>query len=249
MEKISLQNIPEASLKRKMRDLFQDLIDLTTEGFGKGCLKSVPSNYGYVFFWYGRLNNKKLAKYYPAHVPKEKVREIQKNKKQQGTLSLQDQISDFLFSIVRDHPDTIGDGHAETHLGILAPKLKQTTIPEAAKSLKEYSQKLEKLETYIAKNLKRKNGRVVEEIETSFEIIDYITAEEVKEYADEYFWDDECGYVELAQRKMGCEIQVRVHFNGSDTLNEVVDRIDRIINPIKQEIDQMFRFGKSFWPF
>lgn len=249
MQKIELQNVPTASLNRTMRDLFQDLIDITMEDNSRGCLKSVPSNYGHVFFWYGWLNKKALQKYYPAYVSKELVKEIRKNKKQNAALPLQDQIGDFLFSIVRDHPETIGGGHAETHLAILAPKLKQATVSDAAKSLKEYAQKLEKLEKFTQKYLKKKGGKVVEEIETSFEVIDYVTPEEVRKFADEYFWDDECGYLELSHRKLGCEIQVRVHFDGDDTLNEVVDRIDKVITPIKSEIGQMFRYGNSLWPF
>ncbi len=70
-----------------------------------------------------------------------------------------------------------------------------------------------------------------------------------KKFADEYFWDDECGYLELSHRKLGCEIQVRVHFDGGEKLSEVVEIIDKVINPIKPEIEQMFRFGKSFCPF
>jgi hypothetical protein len=55
MEKFALQNIPAASLKRSMSDLFLDFVDSTMEENGKGCLKSVPTNFGYVFFWYGWL--------------------------------------------------------------------------------------------------------------------------------------------------------------------------------------------------
>lgn len=249
MEKFALQNIPRASFNRTMRELFVDLIDITMEETGKGCLKSVPSNYGYVFFWYGWLNKKALQKYYPAYVPKEKVKEIKKNKKQDSALTLQNQVSDFLFSIIRDHPDTIGGGHAEVHLAILAPRLKQASLTNAAKSLKVYAQQLERLEKFTRKYLKKKAGKIVEEIETSFEVVDYITAEQVKKFSDEYFWDDECGYLELSHRKLCCEVQVRVHFDGDDKLSEVVERIDKVIDPIKPEVGQMFRYGKSFVPF
>ena len=249
MEKFTLQNVPSASLKRSMRDLFLDLIDITMEENGRGALKSVPTNFGYAFFWYGWLNKKTLTKYYPDYVPKEKVKEIKKDKKQDSTQKLQDQIGDFLFSIVRDHPEVIGDGHVETHLGLIAPKLKQATVADAAKSLKEYSQRLEKLEVFTRKNLKKKNGKIVEEIESSFRVIDFITEKEVGKFADEYFWDDECGYVELAHRRLGCEIQVRVHFDGDEKLGEVVQRIDQVLAPLKSELDPMFRFGKSRWPF
>ena len=81
MEKFAFQNIPVASLKRSMRDLFVDLIDLNMEGTSKGSLKSVPTNYGYAFFWYGYLNKKALAKIFSSYVPKEKVKEIKKRKK------------------------------------------------------------------------------------------------------------------------------------------------------------------------
>ena len=247
MEKITLQNITKASLNRTMRDLFQDLIDITMEDNLKGGLKSAPTNYGYVFFWYGYLDKRALQKYHSAYVTKEKVKEIKKNKKEKNASTLQDQLNDFLFSMVRDHPDLIGGGHAETHLAILAPSLKQASISEAAKALKEYSQKLERLEKFTRKYLKKNS--IVEEIETKFEAIDYITAKDVTKFADEYFWDDECGYIELAHKKLACEIQVRVHFDANDKLSQVIERIDKVIEPIKPEIDQMYRYGKSYWPF
>jgi hypothetical protein len=247
MEKITLQNITKASLNRTMRDLFQDLIDITMEDNPKGGLKSIPTNYGYVFFWYGWLDKKALQKYYPAYVTKDKVKEIKKTKKEKTVSTLQDQLSDFLFAMVRDHPDAIGGGHAETHLAILAPSLKQASIVEAAKALKEYGQKLERLERFTRKYLKKNS--IVEEIETKFEAIDYITAKDATKFMDEYFWDDECGYIELAHKKLACEIQVRVHFDADDKLKEVMERIDKVIEPIKPEIGQMYRFGKSFWPF
>ncbi len=248
MDIFTLQNIPPASLDRTMRELFMDLIDIGMDVNGKGCLKSVPSNYGYVFFWYGWLNKKALQKYYPSYVPAGKIKEIKKAKKT-PIKPLQDQISDYLFSIVREHPDTIEAGHAEAHFSILAPKLKQTTVVDAAKALKECAAKLEKLEKFRSKYLNKKTGRIVEEIQTSFENIDYITTEDAKKFTDEYFWDDECGYIELSHKKTGCEIQVMIHFKGDEKLQEVVDRIDRVINPIKPEFDQIFRYGKSIWPF
>lgn len=249
MEKFELQNVPPASLKRTMRDLFMDLIDITMEGASKGCLKSVPTNYGNVFFSYGCLNKKALTKYYPSYVPKEKVKEIRKNKKQDSTQKLQEQISDFLFSIVRDHPEVIDEGHAEVHLAILVPRLKESSVADASKALKTCATKLEKLDAFTKKNLHKKAGKIIEQIQSRFATVDFITAKEVEKYGDEYFWDDECGYVELAHHRLGCEIQVSVHFDGDETLGEVVDRIDRVIAPIKQELDLMYRFGKSHWPF
>ena len=128
MDKFTFQNIPIASLKRSMRDLFVDLIDLNMDGTGKGSLKSLPTNFGYAFFWYGYLNNKALSKIFASYVPKEKAKEIRKEKKQDSTQKLQGQISDFLFTIVREHPEVIGEGHVEVHLAILAPKLKHATV-------------------------------------------------------------------------------------------------------------------------
>lgn len=249
MERIALQNIPYASFNRKMRDLFIDLVDITSEFGGKGCLKAIPTNCGYVFFWYGWLNKKALIKYYPEYVGKEKVKEIKKLKKENAAAQLQNQISDFLFSIVREHPDTIDGGHAEVHLALLTPKLKQMTVAEAAKAMQDYAEKLSKLEKFTRRYLGKKAGRVVEEIEARFGVIDFVTPQEVAKFSDEYFWDDECGYIELSHRRLGCEVQVRVHFDGDDTLSQVVDRIDGVIAPIKSEIDYMFRFGKPGWPF
>jgi len=249
MVKFALQNVPTASLSRTMRELFLDLIDITMEDNGRGCLKSVPTNFGYVFFWYGWLNKKALAKVYSAYVPRDKVKEIKKQIKQDSALKLQNQLSDYLFSIAREHPDIIGEGHVEIHLAILAPKLKHATVAESAKSLKSCALRLEKLEAFTNKNLKKKTGKIIEEIESNFDTIDFITEKEVAKFGDEYFWDDECGYVELAHRRLGCEIQVRVHFDGDETLGEVVERIDKAIEPVKSELDLMFRFGKSRWPF
>jgi hypothetical protein len=248
-EKFALQNIPAPSLKRSMRELFLDLIDLTIDESGKSCLKSIPTNFGYVFFWFGGLNPKTLSKHFSSYVPKERVKELKKSKKQESSQKLQSQISDFLFNIVRDHPDVIDQGHVEVHLGMVTPKLKQATVAEAAKSLKEYALKLEKLEAFTRKNLKKKSSRVIEAIESRFEAIDFITEKEVAKFADEYFWDDECGYVELAHRRLTCEIQIRIHFEGDETLGEVVNRIDSLISPMKGDLDLMFRFGKSRWPF
>ncbi len=230
-----------------MRDLFQDLIDITMEDNLKGGLKSIPTNYGYIFFWYGWLDKKALQKYHAAYITKDKVKEIKKNKKEKNSLTLQDQLSDFLFSMVRDHPDLIGGGHAETHLAILAPSLKQASVSEAAKALKEYSQKLERLEKFTRKYLKKNS--TVEEIEAKFVAIDYVTEKDVAKFVDEYFWDDECGYIELAHKKLACEIQVRVHFDANDKLSQVMERIDKVIEPIKPELTPMYRYGKSHWPF
>lgn len=247
-EKFALQNIPAASLQRSMRDLFLDLVDLTIDENGKSCLKSVPTNFGYVFFWYGNLDKKALVKYFSEYVPKEKVKEIKKNKKQDAK-TVQDQISDFLFNIVRDHLDVIGEGHVEVHLGMVAPKLKQATVMDGSKALKEYAQRLEKLESFTRKCLTKKNSKTIEAIESRFEAIDFITAKEVAKFGDEYFWDDECGYVELAHKRLACEIHMRVHFDGDEKLGAVVDRIENVIAPIEGELDPMYRFGKSRWPF
>jgi hypothetical protein len=248
-EKFALQNVPAASLRRSMRELFLDLVDISMDETGKGCLKAVPTNFGYVFFWYGWLNQKALAKTAPATVPKELFKKIKQGKKQDSAQKLQTQISDFLFSIVRDHPEVIGEGHAEVHLALVAPKLKGATVADAAKSLAEFSERLQKLDGFTRKILKRKTGRVVEEVDSRFDVVDYITEKEVAQYGDEYFWDDECGYVELAHRRLGCEVQLRVHFNGDEKLGEVIERIENVIAPIKAELDPMFRFGKSRWPF
>ncbi len=249
MEKFALQNVPAASLQRSMRDFYLDLVDISMDENGKGCLKSVPTNFGYVFFWYGWLNQKALAKIAPEYVPKDLLKKIKQGKKQDASHKLQAQISDFLFSIVREHPEVIGEGHAETHLALVAPRLKGATIVDAAKALEEYAARLQKLESFNRKTLKRRNSKVVDEIESRFDVVDYITAKEVAQYGNEYFWDDECGYIELAHRRLGCEVQLRVHFDGDEKLGTVVERIENAIAPIKASLDPMFRFGNSRWPF
>jgi hypothetical protein len=45
------------------------------------------------------------------------------------------------------------------------------------------------------------------------------------------------------------KLVVSVHFDGDDKLGAVIDRIEKTIAPIKTELDPMFRFGKSRWPF
>ncbi len=249
MEKFALQNVPAASLRRSMREFFLDLVDISMDENCKSCLKSVPTNFGYVFFWYGWLNQKALAKTAPAYVPKELLKKFKQGKKQATTQKLQAQISDFLFSIARDQPEVIGEGHAETHLALVAPKLKGANVSDAAKSLEEYAGRLEKLDAFTRKTLKRKTGKVVEEIESRFDVVDFITEKELAQYGDEYFWDDECGYVELTHRRLGCEVVVSVHFDGDDKLGTVLERIEKTIAPVKTELDPMFRFGKSRWPF
>ena len=97
MEKITLQNITKASLNRTMRDLFQDLIDITMENNPKGGLKSIPTNYGYIFFWYGWLNKKNLQKYYADYVTKEKVKEIKKNKKENSAVNSSESTQRFFI--------------------------------------------------------------------------------------------------------------------------------------------------------
>ncbi len=248
-EKFELQNIPIASLNRSMRGLFVDLVDITMVESGKGCLKSVPTNFGYVFFWYGWLDRKNLAKVYSSTIPKEKLKEIRRAKKQDSAFRIQDQISDFLFSIVRDHPEVIGEGHAEVHLGMIAPRLKLKTVAEASKGLKDYSQRLERLDLFAKKTLKKKKGNFVEELGCSFEVVDFITEKEVVKFSDEYFWDDECGYIELAHKRIVCEIQIRVRFQGDERLREIVNRIDSVIDAIRNDLDPMYRLGTSRWPF
>jgi hypothetical protein len=147
-------------------------------------------------------------------VPKDLLKKARQGKNQASTHNLQAQISDFLFPIARDHPEVIGEGYAETHLALVAPKLKGASISDAAKSLEEYAGRLEKLDIFTRKTLKRKTGRVVEEIESLFDVVDFITEKEVAQYGDEYFWDDECGYVELSHRRLGCEVVAGVHFYG-----------------------------------
>lgn len=249
MDKIVLQNVPAASYKRTMRELFADLIDVTLDEKGRGCLRSLPSNCGYVFFRYDDLNQRALQKHFPAYVSKEKTKEIKQKKKEKPDFVLQNQINDCLFPITKDHPEVLGSGEAEVHLAILVPKLKRSTLADASQALKAYAQKLDKIDKFTGKYLRKKTSKTVKEIETRFAAIDFITQKEATKFGDEYFWDDECGYMELAHRRMACEIQININFNANETLNEIVENINKTVEPIKPEIDQMFRYGKSLWPF
>jgi len=270
MVKFELKNLDENLFSQKMRDVFKSLVDVyvsypqkdTKDGF----LKSIPSNYGYVFFWFGFLDEEALAKYYKDYVSKDKLREIEEAKKKrrrefeeagirEGYFSLSDHIRDDLFPIVYDHPDIIGQGFAEVYLAtVFNPEFKEVSIDRAISSLKRQVKKLEKINDFADKVFKRpRQIEGVEDIEINYETIKFVDSKASEEeigaliFEDEEIFEDE-NYQHIFRRE-GWEICLRIIFDGDDTLKEVVERIDKIISPLKGVIDKMVRYESSFSPF
>jgi len=267
MVKFELKNLGENLFSQKMRYVFKSLVDVyvsypqkdTKDGF----LKSIPSNYGYVFFWFGFLDEEALAKYHKDYVSKDKLREIEEaKKKEKGYFSLSDRIRDDLFPIVYDHPDVIGQGFAEVYLATLFdPELKEVSIDRAISSLKRQVKKLEKINDFADKVFKRpRQIEGVEDIEINYETIKFADEKfeeelaELGELGNEELWgwfeeeDEDYGGKHIFHRN-GWEICLRIIFDGDDTLKEVVERIDKIISPLKGVIDKMVRYESSFSPF
>lgn len=170
MAKFKLLEIPHGGLKCKMRDLFNSLIDHEVSGDCEGYLKSLPTNYGFVFFWYGWIDEEALEKYYTSYFSKEKLRAIDKSREENKFFSLRNSVYERLFSIVKDHPDVMGGGYAETHIGTFLPKLKQATAKEAAQALKQYAQKLEKIQEFLDNYYKTEKS-LLSDIESGFEVL------------------------------------------------------------------------------
>jgi hypothetical protein len=248
MKKFALFNIGQKQLNKSMRAFFKDLIDDIVEGPAEGYLKSVPSNYGYVFFWYGYPDEKALENHYAKYVSKEESKDIEKARKEDCEFVLREYLEDYVFSMARDHPPIIGSGLAEAHFAILIPDLEKKSLKEAASLLKKYVQKLESLERFRAECLKKRN-RHIEDIDASFEVVDFLSLKKLDEIADEEFWECDCDYREFATNRLGCEIVLKIYFEGNSTLEEIVERIDAAVTPLKEAVDQMFRYGESCYPF
>ncbi|MFH1327768.1 MAG: hypothetical protein ABIH76_02800 [Candidatus Bathyarchaeota archaeon] len=63
-------------------------------------MKSVPSNYGYVFFGYGCPDEKALENHYANYISKEEFNEIEKARKEDAAFGLGEYLEDCLFSKV-----------------------------------------------------------------------------------------------------------------------------------------------------
>lgn len=254
--------LDENLLNQKMRDVFKSLVDVYVSYPQKdakdGYLKSIPSNYGYVFFWFGYLDEEALTKYYKDYVSKDKLREIEETRKrEEGYFSLADHIRDDLFPIVYDHSDVIGDGFAEVYVATLFDAdFEEVRMDEAIASLRRQAKKLEKLKDFCDRISLR---RPPIDIEIRYETIKFadLKLQKILEeggeesgkliFEDEEVAEDE-GYDKHIFRRNGWEICLRINFDGDDTLKEVVERIDRTISPLKGIISKMIRYESSFFP-
>lgn len=254
--------LDESLLNQKMRDVFKSLVDLyvsypqrdTKDGF----LKSVPSNYGYVFFWFGWLNHDVLTKYYKDYVSRDKLKEIEEaRKREEGYFSLKDHIRDELFPIVYDHPDVIGEGFAEVYLAILDPDFKEISIDKVIPILERQAKKLEKLNDFQdevfegRREGKRREG--IEDMEINYATVKFVDSRASEEEVDALINEDEeifeDGNYKHIFRREGWEIKLSISFDGDDTLKEVVERIDKTISPLKRIVNKMVRYENSCYPF
>lgn len=184
MEKFTLFKTGQKQLNKSMRDLFKDLIDDSVEGPCEGYLKSIQSNYGYVFFWYVYPNNEALETHYANYVSRKKLKEIEKarTEDEDDTFLLQEYLEDCLFSIARDHSDTLDSGWADVYLAILMPDLEKKGAEEGMSLLKEFVQKLERLQK-VMKNCYEERA-LIQDIEGNFEVVDFLSLKEMDELAD-----------------------------------------------------------------
>lgn len=228
---------------KNMRDVFKSLVDRDTK---EGYLRSIPSNYGYVSFWFGFLDQKTLSRYYKGYVSKDKLREIEEAKRNrlrefeeagiedtEGLFDLSDYVRDQLFSIAYDHTDIIGKGLAQVYLAVLFDRdLKETTINEAISILKTQAEKLETIND-LADKIFRREIPELNDIEIDYQTIEFADNEDSNE----------------TQIREGWEIKLSINFDGDDTLRETIERIDKAISPLKETLTRMIRYESSFFPF
>jgi len=254
-------NLDEPNNK-KMRDIFRSLVDeyvsYPQEDERMGYLKSIPSNYGYVFFWFGYLDEEALSKYYKDYLSKEKLIEIEEAKNREEYFSLEDNIRDELFPIVYDHSDTIEAGWVEVYLAILDPELEKVTLEKALDLLNLHILKLKKLIDFENKWLESKEIGI--DIEIGYEKIKYadlrlkrelekIGIDSVEFFYNEQDYGEDYDLLQYIHERKGWEICVKIDFNGDDTLKEVIYRIDKIISPLKRILNKITRYESSFFPF
>ncbi len=263
--KFQLIGLDESLFSQKMRYVFKSLVDAEAsyphEDTNKGFLRSIPSNYGYVFFWYGWLDDDALSKYYVDYVSEDRVRRINEERRDEGEyFSLKKHIEDVLFPIVYDHPDVIVGGFAEVYLAITNPDIKEfNNIERVVYILRKQAKRLEELNYFIdnyyyyTENRNQKIYEGLEDIEVYYWTIKfadlYADEEEIealKSGDDEIFEDEDYKHI---FRRDGWEINLKITFDGDDTLRDVVDRIDRVISPLKGVVDKMIRFETSYYPF
>jgi len=263
MLKFELKDLDKRLFSQKMRDVFKSLVDTNASYPQKdtkdGFLKSIPSNYGYVFFWFGYLDEEALAKHYKDYISQDKIREIEGQKKKEEEelgeryLRIKYHIYNDLFPIVYDHPDIIEEGFAEVHLATLFDaNLEKVSIDKAIPVLKRQAEKLEKLNDFKRRQWE---GQIegLEDMEIYYETIKFVDSKASEEeigaliFGDEELFEDE-NYKHIFRRE-GWEICLKINFDGDDTLKEVVERIDKIISPLKGIINRMIRYETSYFPF
>jgi len=256
--KFELLDIDANLFRQRTRDVFKSLVDTNVSYPSKdtkdGFLKSIPSNYGYVFFWFGFLHEETLTKYYRKYVSKEKLKEIEETReKEEEYFSLKDHVREELFPIVYDHPDTIGNGFAEVHLAILNVDFKKTRIDKGIPILRRLAKNLEKLNDFVDR-ANEIEGLDYATMEIKYETIKFADSRATEEeigaliYGDEEIFEEESEHKHVFRRD-GWEISLNVNFNGDETLRDVVEKIDKIISPLKRIVNKMTRYESSFSPF
>jgi len=237
MAKYKIEIAPSL-LNLKMRDLFKKLIDDYVEKPEKGYLKSYYANYGFVSFWYGWLDEEKLEKYYKAYVSESELERIQEVKESEGEelFSLRDQLHnlDYLFPITRDHPDVIGQGHAEVYLHVLLPNLDDVSLDDAVVMLRQQADKLEKIKDFRPEDDPALMTFIDDPPDGGFDSFVIDETEEEAEYSATAF-----------------EQRIRISFDGDDKLRTVLQRIDKVIEPLKGHVDNLRLYGglPSHHPF
>ncbi|MEM2961263.1 MAG: hypothetical protein QXU67_06625 [Candidatus Bathyarchaeia archaeon] len=235
---------------QKMRDNFRSLVDYIEEDKTAGYLISIPSNYGYVFFWYGFLDEEALSKYYKDYVSEEKMREIDEAKEKEGEyFSISEYVRNELFVIAYDHPDVIGEGFAEVYLSIIEPDFEKLNLERTIKTLKSLIKKLERLLDFEKKYYNHEMEDI-EDMEINYEVIDFANSRASEEEIEALKYKDfDDSYYPNIFRRRGWEICLRILFNGDETLKEVIEKIDKAISPLKGIVNKMRRYEPSYYPF
>lgn len=138
--------------------------------------------------------------------------------------SLKDELDNlnYLLPIVRDHPDVIGEGHAEVYLHILSPRIDKVSLDEAVSLLRKHTDKLQKLRDFKPEDDPALPRYLDDPPDGSFDTFVVFDPEEEDEVSVTAF-----------------ELRIRVSFDGDDLLRTVVQRIDKVIEPLKEIVDKL----------
>jgi hypothetical protein len=124
------------------------------------------------------------------------------------------------------------------------------SIEKVIPILKRQAKKLEKLNDFVKEQIKDID------IEIHYETMKFASSkaseeerEALKASYEDIFFEEELQNYKHIFRREGWEILLKIDFDGNDTLKEVVERVDKIISPIKSIINKMVRYENSFFPF